>query len=54
MAEPPVQLSAVALRLVGHIGQTALDNGLVRIVTWNVGHIRSLFPELEVVDPTSD
>ena len=25
MAEPPVQLSAVALRLVGHIGQTALD-----------------------------
>jgi len=25
MAEAPVQLSAVALRLVGHIGQTALD-----------------------------
>lgn len=33
------------------IGQAALEHDLPRIVTWNVTHMRGLFPDLEVVDP---
>jgi predicted nucleic acid-binding protein len=33
------------------IGQTAVLNGLDAIVTWNLAHMRSLFPALDVLDP---
>ena len=33
------------------IGSAAVLHGISRIVTWNVGHMRGLFPELEVVTP---
>jgi predicted nucleic acid-binding protein len=33
------------------IGEAALIHGLPRIVTWNVGHMRGLFPGLVVVTP---
>lgn len=33
------------------IGQAAVHGGMNTIVTWNVGHMRSLFPDLDVVDP---
>ena len=33
------------------IGQTAVQHGIARIVTWNVGHMRDLFPNLEVCNP---
>jgi predicted nucleic acid-binding protein len=35
------------------IGQTAVVNALPAIVTWNVRHMRELFPSLEVFDPIS-
>ncbi len=35
------------------IGEAAVQHGLRRLVTWNVAHMRGLFPELEVVDPTA-
>ncbi|WP_114954457.1 type II toxin-antitoxin system VapC family toxin [Sphingosinicella terrae] len=33
------------------IGQAAAANGIVTIVTWKVTHMRSLFPDLEVLSP---
>jgi predicted nucleic acid-binding protein len=33
------------------IGEAAIANGLGAIVTWNVAHMRGLFPELQVVTP---
>jgi predicted nucleic acid-binding protein len=33
------------------IGEAALVHGLPTIVTWNVGHMRSLFPSLEIATP---
>lgn len=33
------------------IGETAVHNGLPTIVTWNVSHMGSLFPSLDVVSP---
>ncbi len=33
------------------IGQVAVQYGIPRIVTWNVGHMRDLFPLLEVLSP---
>lgn len=33
------------------IGETAAVHGVPTIVTWNVGHMRSLFPALRVVAP---
>lgn len=33
------------------IGQVAVQYAIPRIVTWNIGHMRDLFPELEIVDP---
>ncbi|QYE37168.1 type II toxin-antitoxin system VapC family toxin (plasmid) [Polymorphobacter sp. PAMC 29334] len=33
------------------IGQVAVQNGLGSIVTWNVGHLRDLFPGLRVDNP---
>lgn len=39
-------------RLYDHlIGQAAVHAGIGRIVTWNMAHMRGLFPELEVVEP---
>lgn len=35
------------------IGEVAQRNGIKRIITWNVGHLQSLFPDLDVTDPTS-
>lgn len=33
------------------IGQSAIHSGIGRIITWNVAHMRGLFPALEVVTP---
>ncbi|HEX3365772.1 type II toxin-antitoxin system VapC family toxin [Phenylobacterium sp.] len=33
------------------IGQAAVAHGIPAIVTWNVGHMRSLFPNLNVATP---
>ena len=33
------------------IGEAAVAHGIARIVTWNVGHMRSLFPNLNVETP---
>ena len=35
------------------IGQVAVQCAIPRIITWNVGHMRDLFPGLEVVDPVT-
>lgn len=35
------------------IGQAAVHHAIPTIVTWNVGHMQSLFPGLKVVDPAS-
>lgn len=35
------------------IGQVAVQYEMPLIVTWNVGHMRDLFPELEIRDPRS-
>lgn len=35
------------------IGQFAIHYAIPRIVTWNVGHMRDLFPGLDVVDPAA-
>ena len=34
------------------IGEAAVAHGISQIVTWNVGHMRSLFPNLSVETPT--
>jgi predicted nucleic acid-binding protein len=33
------------------IGEAAVAHGLARIITWNVTHMRRLFPGLTVVTP---
>lgn len=33
------------------IGQAAVQGGIARIVTWNAGHMRNLFPQLQVLTP---
>lgn len=33
------------------IGETAVAHGIPAIVTWNIGHMRGLFPTLEVQTP---
>lgn len=33
------------------IGETAVVHGIAAIVTWNVGHMQSLFPNLHVATP---
>ena len=33
------------------IGEAAVAHGIARILTWNVGHMRSLFPNLTVETP---
>lgn len=39
-------------RLYDHlIGAVAVQYALPRIVTWNLGHMRDLFPQLQVVSP---
>jgi len=35
------------------IGETAMLNGLDTIITWNLSHMSSLFPRLDVLDPAS-
>jgi predicted nucleic acid-binding protein len=35
------------------IGQAAIHFGIARIVTWNVAHLRGLFPDLIVCDPAA-
>ena len=35
------------------IGQVAMIYGVPRIITWNVHHMRALFPTLNVIDPAS-
>ncbi len=34
------------------IGETAIMHGISTIVTWNVSHMRGLFPTLNVATPT--
>jgi len=34
------------------IGEAAVAHAIPQIVTWNVGHMRSLFPDLGVTTPT--
>jgi predicted nucleic acid-binding protein len=33
------------------IGETAVTHAIPQIVTWNVGHMRSLFPKLTITTP---
>ena len=33
------------------IGEAAVTHGIPQIVTWNVGHMRSLFPKLTITTP---
>jgi len=33
------------------IGEAAVANGIGRIVTWNVGHMQRLFPNIDVMTP---
>jgi len=35
------------------IGEAAARNSIARIITWNVRHMRRLFPDLIVTDPAS-
>ena len=46
--------SGVGPRLYDHlIGMAAVQYGIPRIVTWNLRHMRDLFPALDVVDPVA-
>ena len=46
------QSSGIGPRLYDRlIGEVAVVHGIPAIVTWNVGHMRSLFPALTVVTP---
>ena len=48
------QSRGVGARLYDHlIGRVAVRNGIPRIVTWNVRHMRDLFSALDVVDPAA-
>lgn len=43
---------AVGARLYDRlIGQVAIQYAILRIVSWNVRHMRDLFPDLDVCDP---
>jgi len=44
----PRKLSALSPEI---IGEAAVANGIQRIVTWNVSHMGSLFPDLDVRTP---
>lgn len=33
------------------IGQVAVQYGIPRIISWNVGHMRNLFPRLDILSP---
>ncbi len=33
------------------IGEAAIAHAIPRIVTWNVGHMRGLFPDLTIMTP---
>ncbi len=33
------------------IGEVAVVHGIGAIITWNIAHMRGLFPSLNVVDP---
>lgn len=35
------------------VGQVAVEHGIPRIITWNVRHMQSLFPRLEIIDPAA-
>lgn len=48
------QTGGIGARLYDRlIGQVAVRYGIPRIITWNVGHMRDLFPALDVVDPST-
>lgn len=48
------QAAGIGPRLYDHlIGRVAVRHGIPRIVTWNLRHMRDLFPALDVVDPTA-
>ena len=43
---------AVGARLYDRlIGQAAVQYDIVTIITWNIAHMRDLFPDLDVLDP---
>lgn len=35
------------------IGQVAVQYAIPQLITWNVGHMRNLFPVLEILDPAA-
>ena len=35
------------------IGEAAVLHGVPGIVTWNIGHMRGLFPDLDVLTPAA-
>lgn len=46
------RMGGVGVRLYDRlIGQAAVIHGIPVIVTWNVRHMRNLFPQLEIVTP---
>ena len=46
------RMGGVGARLYDYlIGQCARQAGLLQIITWNVGHFRALFPDLDVRTP---
>jgi predicted nucleic acid-binding protein len=46
------QTGGIGARLYDRlIGETAVVYGVPTIVTWNIGHMRSLFPNLQVMTP---
>jgi predicted nucleic acid-binding protein len=46
------QAGGIGARLYDRlIGEAAVAHDLPAIITWNVGHMRSLFPSLEIVTP---
>lgn len=46
------ETGAIGARLYDYlIGEAAVEAGIGRIVTWNLGHLRGLFPQLNVIDP---
>lgn len=47
------QSGGIGARLYARlIGEVAVAHGIPGIITWNVGHMRSLFPDLQVTTPT--
>jgi len=46
------QAGGIGARLYDRlIGETAVTHAIPQIVTWNVGHMRSLFPKLTITTP---